>query len=294
MGLKRFFRFIVVLIFIGLAWRFLFWHPRAVQVYYPDKNELFLVPLSRPVHQLTPEVIVQELGKTPDEQSGLAPVFINHDRLPRVSAHGRTIFVDFQKFPDLANSPLLLDALLASFKQLPDFDEVEFLVQGRAHAIVNGEELGNEALSEFSINDNLQASSPAYRGSGRKAVIYYLLRGTPYLVPVTQEISSTTSVESAVADALNAGTYMPWALESALPSGSRVISAKRSRGATVTLHVDLRGSWREQALARKALRLTYTELPAAARVRIAGSRFWGGEFFPKKRPIWINREKTEP
>lgn len=291
--MKKVFFVVMVLVIIGLLWRFFCPYPRTVQIYYPDKNELFLIPISRVVKAPTPALIVRELEKPPSDQSGLVPVFVEHETPTSVTTQGRTILVNFDKFPDLEKSPLLVDALLASFKQLSEFDTVEFSVQGKGHLISNGVELEPESLSEFRINDNLQASNPAYRDVGKKVVIYYVLRGTPYLVPVTQEVATTVPIEAAIAEALNSGTFMPWALQSPLPENSKIVSAESDSKGSILLHVMLNGTRHERKLARKALRLTYTELPSVHRVKIIGNHSIMGALLPaRRRPACINREQN--
>lgn len=266
--------------------------PLTVQIYYPDRNALFLVPVTRVIQELTPAALLVEL-ETPPQDPALTAVFPREEPPVFLKTRARTLTVDFQKPPSLDKWPLLIQSFLATFKQLPGYEWVEFTVRGEPGVVSGGEELGKESLRGFWVNDNLEASSPAVRTTeaARKVVAYYRLKGTGLLVPVTLRISSKVEAEEGIAQAWEESSALSWALESPLPSGSRIRSAERMADNVVEVTVELAGSGPDQELARKAVILTYTELPGVRRVRVREHRGLVNWSLLKKRPLFINAEE---
>jgi len=265
-----------------------------VQIYFPEKNGLFLVPISRPVKDRSPEALANELAKGPKD-SMLLPAFRESEVPVKVTTQGDAIQVDFQKPPSLSKWPALLDCFMATFQQLHHFHQVEFLVQGQRNVVVDGREFGEESLETYHVNERIDASF--FRSNseeGRIATVYYVLKGTPYLVPITQYVSSKTSLEEAIVEAIEERPPFSNLLQSPLPTGSKVLSISRPADHKIEMTVNLSGSSLEKRNQEKALLLTYLEIPGIQSVRIREKNGFVFGLFPKKRPSLINKEDSRP
>jgi len=287
------FLFLGVLIVAVLAgfWFLRCYHRIAVQIYYPEKNALFLVPVTRFVSAKTPEVLLNELKKAPRNPQ-LLPGF--PDVPVSITTKGKTIILNFIGSPPFEQWPFLERASLATFKQLPDFDTVLFANGNNPDTLSNGREVEPDSLADFSVNDNLEATPMELRtAESPKAVLYFVLKGTRFLVPVTVHVHSGMPVEQAVAQALQENSPFSWILDSSLPPGSKILSVSHPRPDRIELELQLTGTLRQRSLARKALRLTYTEMPSIRRVKIKeAGRFWRG-WFACPRPCRMNREGSK-
>lgn len=266
-----------------------------VQIYYTDKNNLFLVPMTRRVKSLAPNLLAGELEKSPNHPQ-LFPAVPPLNGLMDISGQGTTLVVNFKKEVHLEKWPLALKAMVATFKQLSNFNEIEFLIDGKPNMLFNGIELGRESFSQFWINDN---DDPMLHDSklteeSQKLTVYYLMKGTTLLVPLTQRFPAKAAAEEVLAQAFENSIPFGWAFASPLPQGSHILSVSRPSKETIVLKLDLSGSKEEKAIARKAVRLSYAEIPSVLHVKIHEK----GNFFQalcaSGKPSVINRAGGRP
>lgn len=250
-----------------------------VQIYFPDKNNLFLVPISRTVAAPGPQTLLDELKKGPNDSEHLLPAFSAKESPVEITPHGKMLTVNFSEAPSLDRWPLVIQAFMATFKQLSDYDSIEFSVHGEEAMILDGEEIGKEPFSSFRINENLEASAPECPDTGcPRIIVYRQLNGTDYLVPITQNVTDKIPFEQALSEALKTKPKLSWALSSALSAGSKIISMIRPNAQEVNLILDLQGTDSEKARALKAILLTYSDIPGVRLVRYKEP----GSLFPKK------------
>lgn len=263
------------------------------QIYFPEKNALFLVPVTRySASPITPQFLLSELEKGPSDRQTLLPVFPK-GMSATVQPDGRTLDVNFLTQSPVYPWPLMVtDAVLATFKQLSQYDDVEFLLNGKKNAIAGEQqELGKESLREFQINDNLELSDPEYRSiETTKTLVYYRLKGTPYLVPVTLRIPPGSFLEG-VTEAIEDNPRLPWILQSPLPPGGEILSVARPADNIIEMVVKLAGTREENSLAERALSLTFTGIPGVDYVRIRrGTALFGWRPL-QKPPVSVNIEE---
>lgn len=245
-------------------------HPSGywVQIYFPDKNNLFLVPITRALPSVTPQAVLNELKKGPVDSNHLLASFSPKESPVEVKANGKTLTVNFSVAPSLERWPLIIQSFLATFKQFHEYTDLEFLIQGEEAVILNGEEIGKESLPAFAVNENTSAAAPECPDSGcTRVVIFRHLNGTGYLVPITQNVSDKISLENAVSQALSTKPKLAWALSSALSPGCEIRAVKRTSANEIELTADLKGTDAEKKLAQKAILLSFAEIPGVTTVR---------------------------
>jgi hypothetical protein len=264
-----------------------------VQIYFPDKNDLLLVPVTRFLFSPpTPELLLEELKKGPQDRFHLLPVFPK-GIAPSIEVSKDVVRINLTVKGAMKHWPPLLEpAVLATFQQLPQYHYVQFLVNGNASLVGEGEELGTESLQDFHVNDNWELSDSKFiTRESRLAVVYYRLRGTPYLVPVTIRVSPKRSYEEVVLEALEDNPKLPWILQSPLTAGSEVFSVSHPAPDIIEMTVKFKGTSKEKALAKKALLLTFGSFPGVKYVRIRmGFGFFGWRPLQKK-PRSVNIEE---
>lgn len=280
------------LLALGAAEVFVLARRHPVQIYYPETNALFLVPVTRFVNHVTPEALLTEIRKPP-KSSSLLPSLPNADLVERVWMEGNTVIVNFRANPPVKSWPLLSKALLATFSGLSNAQTVEFRVGGNPNPVVDGLELNHEKLSTFRVNgcEGEVATGCESFGKSQTATLYFLLKGTDLLVPISLPVSARISEEAGIAERVSGSPPFPWVLSSPLPPGSRVLAVSRPSPDRIKLVLDLTGSRREIKLARKALRLTFAGIPSIRFVTLKEKgKFWTG-LCPFHRPQVINREE---
>src|SRR5438046_61534 len=109
---------ISLLLFFFLAGCSLSPRLQTVQIFFPDRNDLFLVPVTRVVTQRTPQSLLDELAKGPQDREFLRPVFPAGQTSPALTLRGSTIVVNFSQPPLLEKQPTIVKSLLATFQQL--------------------------------------------------------------------------------------------------------------------------------------------------------------------------------
>lgn len=288
---SRLYLLVLLLALAGLVRIFLFPGRQPVQIYYPEKNNLFLVPVTRWVRRVTPETLFNELKKPPKKRE-LLPALPDTNLVLNLALHGNVLTVQFKKNPPLEKWPLLLKAILATMKQQNQAETVRFSVRGSADVVTNGLELGSQSLHSFWVNDNLSGGDPGreFADEGRAVTTYYLLKGTQILLPVTQHVPLQRPVEQAIAETLKETPPFSWALSSPLPPGFHLVSVSRRSENRIELFFEFAGSQQEKDLARTAILLTYTEIPRVGWVNVREKGiFWKG-IWASKRPAIINRE----
>ncbi|MCL4512410.1 MAG: GerMN domain-containing protein [Candidatus Eremiobacteraeota bacterium] len=269
-----------------------FFHKKIyARLYFPDKTNQLLIPITEQVAKLTPQILMSQLEKGEPNQTHLLPLFPDRMSFPQVSANGSAIYVDFKTSPPAEKAPLLIPGILATFQQLPQYKTVLFSVNGNTETLgEGGVELGKFSLRHFWINDNLELTPfPLMNGEYQKTIIYLELRKSHYLVPVTIRLPGNIPIEKAAAAALTVSPHqMGWLLKSPLPPGFKILSISNPADKTITMVVHAAGTAREERAARRALALTFCGIPGVKYVRIQPEAGIFGWRPLQKMPKFVN------
>lgn len=234
----KFFIFLLIAIFgiLGIfrLWDSAFKKEKRITLYFSDKHGVFLVPVSRKVYY-SPSIadIAKEWARGPadkDNLLGLIPPEVTLVNIVKFNDHQIiTLSDNIKKYleEDLSLRDLFFMALFNTLTPYASLQQIQVKASGDEKAMTDGEG-GNEYLiNDLNLNEGETDPGLLLAGDKERISLYFLSKGTRYLVPIIREIAKGTNKLKEIADEEIKGPFLNDVLESPFPSGVGIKEIKQ-------------------------------------------------------------------